>query len=85
MQTRRLMEVCRMRKTPVMIFINKLDREGQDAFDLLDELEEELRIAVRPLSWPIGIGRTFQSLQHVSFGTESVLAQQAGSDRAHNV
>ncbi len=65
MQTRRLMEVCRMRKTPVMIFINKLDREGQDAFDLLDELEEELQIAVRPLSWPIGIGRTFQGVYNM--------------------
>ncbi|KGN89359.1 peptide chain release factor 3 [Porphyromonas crevioricanis] len=64
-QTRRLMEVCRMRKTPVMIFVNKLDREGQDAFDLLDELEEELQIAVRPLSWPIGIGKTFKGVYNM--------------------
>ena len=48
-QTRKLMEVCRMRNTPVIIFINKMDREGRDPFDLLDELEEELQIKVRPL------------------------------------
>lgn len=52
-QTRKLMNVCRMRNTPVIIFINKMDREGRDPFDLLDELEQELEIKVRPLSWPI--------------------------------
>lgn len=61
-QTERLMEVCRMRKTPVIIFINKMDREGRDAFDLLDELEDVLQIKVCPLSWPIGIGATFQGV-----------------------
>jgi peptide chain release factor 3 len=61
-QTRRLMEVCRMRNTPVMVFINKLDLEGQDPFDLLDEVEKELSIKVTPLSWPIGIGATFQGV-----------------------
>ena len=48
-QTRKLMNVCRMRNTPVIIFINKMDREGRDPFDLLDELEQELEIHVRPL------------------------------------
>ncbi len=61
-QTERLMEVCRMRDTPVIVFINKLDLEGRDAFDLLDELEEKLSIKVRPLSWPIGIGATFKGV-----------------------
>ncbi|MCC6937600.1 MAG: peptide chain release factor 3 [Flavobacteriales bacterium] len=61
-QTERLMEVCRMRNTPVIVFINKLDLEGRDPFDLLDELEEKLRIKVRPMSWPIGIGATFQGV-----------------------
>jgi len=61
-QTERLMEVCRMRNTPVIVFINKLDLEGRDAFDLLDELEEKLSIKVRPMSWPIGIGATFQGV-----------------------
>ena len=55
-QTRRLMQVCRMRKTPVMVFVNKMDREGKDPFDLLDEVESELGIRVRPLSWPINGG-----------------------------
>ncbi|MCC7050650.1 MAG: peptide chain release factor 3, partial [Bacteroidia bacterium] len=61
-QTRKLLEVCRMRNTPVIVFINKMDREGQDAFDLLDEIEKELKIRVRPLSWPIGIGKTFKGV-----------------------
>jgi len=59
-QTRKLMEVCRMRHTPVMIFVNKLDREGRDPFEILDELEEELQITVRPLSWPIDMGGAIQ-------------------------
>lgn len=61
-QTERLMEVCRMRKTPVIIFVNKMDLEGQDAFDLLDELEEKLQIQVRPLSWPISGGHSFKGV-----------------------
>lgn len=61
-QTKRLMEVCRMRNTPVIIFINKLDLEGQDPFDLLDELESSLEIKTRPLSWPIGIGHSFKGV-----------------------
>ncbi|MCH2234741.1 MAG: peptide chain release factor 3 [Crocinitomicaceae bacterium] len=64
-QTKRLMEVCRMRNTPVIIFINKMDREGRDAFDLLDELEDLLKINVRPLSWPIGIGATFKGVYSI--------------------
>ena len=61
-QTRKLMNVCRMRNTPVIIFINKMDREGRDPFDLLDELEKELEIKVRPLSWPIKWILTARSL-----------------------
>ena len=64
-QTRKLMEVCRMRKTPVIVFVNKLDREGQDPFDLLDEIESELKIAVRPLSWPINIGQRFKGVYNI--------------------
>ena len=64
-QTERLMEVCRMRDTPVIVYINKMDLEGRDAFDLLDELEEKLSINVRPMSWPIGIGRTFQGVYKI--------------------
>ncbi|MFC2125329.1 peptide chain release factor 3 [Bacteroidota bacterium] len=61
-QTEKLMEVCRMRNTPVMVFINKLDREGQDPYDLLDEVENKLNIHVRPLSWPIGMGKNFKGV-----------------------
>ena len=64
-QTRKLMEVCRMRKTPVIVFVNKLDREGQDPFDLLDEIESELKISVRPLSWPINIGQRFKGVYNI--------------------
>ncbi|MEW6469409.1 MAG: peptide chain release factor 3 [Bacteroidota bacterium] len=61
-QTRKLLEVCRMRHTPVIVFINKLDREGRNPFDLLDEIEKELKIRVRPLSWPIGMGKRFKGV-----------------------
>ena len=61
-QTRKLMEVCRMRNTPVMVFINKLDRPSKDPFDLLDEIEKELKIKVRPLAWPISTGPTFKGV-----------------------
>lgn len=64
-QTRRLMEVCRMRNTPVIIFVNKMDREGQDPFDLLDELENELQIHVCPLSWPIEQGPRFKGVYNL--------------------
>ncbi|MBQ7150428.1 MAG: peptide chain release factor 3 [Prevotella sp.] len=64
-QTRKLMEVCRMRNTPVIIFINKMDREGRDPFDVLDELEQELNIKVRPLSWPIGQGQRFKGVYNL--------------------
>lgn len=64
-QTEKLMEVCRMRKTPVIVFINKLDREGKRPFDLLDEIEEKLRIKVRPLSWPISMGSSFKGVYNL--------------------
>jgi peptide chain release factor 3 len=64
-QTERLMQVCRMRSTPVIIFVNKLDRSGKDPFDLLDELEEKLHIQVRPLSWPINMGSDFKGVYNL--------------------
>lgn len=64
-QTRKLMEVCRMRNTPVIIFINKLDREGKDPFELLDEIEKELDIHIRPLTWPVGMGKTFKGIYNL--------------------
>lgn len=64
-QTRKLMEVCRMRNTPVIVFINKMDREGKDPFDLVDEVEKELKITCRPLSWPINIGAKFKGVYNL--------------------
>ena len=64
-QTEKLMEVCRMRNTPVICFINKLDREGQDAFTLLDEVEEKLDIKVRPMSWPVGVGKSLRGVFNI--------------------
>ncbi|MEK9656801.1 MAG: peptide chain release factor 3 [bacterium] len=62
MQTRKLMQVCRMRQTPILTFINKLDREGKHPIELLDEIEKELDIKVCPCSWPIGMGRSFKGV-----------------------
>ena len=58
-QTLKLFEVCRLRDVPIITFINKLDREGRDPFDLLDEIERSLALDVTPASWPIGMGRDF--------------------------
>ncbi|MBR9998458.1 MAG: peptide chain release factor 3 [Cyclobacteriaceae bacterium] len=64
-QTEKLMEVCRMRNTPVIIFVNKMDRHGIDPFDLMDELESMLKIKVRPLSWPINMGPDFKGVYNL--------------------
>ncbi len=64
-QTEKLVNVCRMRKTPMIIFINKLDREGKDAMDLLDEVEEKLGLNVCPMSWPIGMGQRFKGVYNM--------------------
>jgi len=64
-QTRKLVEVCRMRNAPIIVFINKLDREGKEAFDLLDEVEQELKLKVKPMSWPIGMGQRFQGVYNM--------------------
>ena len=64
-QTIKLLEVCRMRNTPVMTFINKLDREGQNPFDLMDEIEKVLKISCCPITWPIGIGKEFKGVYDI--------------------
>jgi peptide chain release factor 3 len=64
-QTKKLMQVCRMRKTPVIVFINKMDRPAQDPFDLLDEIEKQLEIRVMPLSWPINNGAYFKGVYNI--------------------
>ncbi|MCF6298189.1 MAG: peptide chain release factor 3 [Flavobacteriaceae bacterium] len=65
MQTEKLVEVCRMRKIPIIVFINKLDREGKDGFDLLDEIEQKLKLKVVPLSFPIGMGYDFKGIYNI--------------------
>ncbi|WP_299435651.1 peptide chain release factor 3 [uncultured Maribacter sp.] len=64
-QTVKLVEVCRMRNIPMLVFINKLDREGKDAFDLLDDLEQKLGLKVTPLSFPIGMGYDFKGIYNI--------------------
>ena len=64
-QTEKLVEVCRMRNIPTIVFINKLDREGKDAFDLLDEIELKLGLKVTPLSLPIGMGYDFKGIYNI--------------------
>jgi peptide chain release factor 3 len=64
-QTEKLVEVCRMRNIPMIVFINKLDREGKDAFDLLDEVEQKLGLKVIPLSFPIGMGYDFKGIYNI--------------------
>ncbi|CAI8379005.1 MAG: Peptide chain release factor 3 [Flavobacterium sp. SCGC AAA160-P02] len=64
-QTEKLVEVCRMRNIPILVFINKLDREGKDAFDLLDEVEQKLGLRVTPMSFPIGMGYSFKGIYNI--------------------
>ena len=64
-QTEKLMEVCRMRNTPVITFINKLDREGMTPLDLLSDIEEKLQIECAPLAWPIGMGKSFKGVYNL--------------------
>lgn len=83
-QTEKLMEVCRMRNTPVICFINKLDREGQDAFDLLDEIEQKLGISVRPMTWPIGMGKSLRGVYNI-YENNLNLYEPSKSKRASDV
>ncbi|HOY66691.1 MAG TPA: peptide chain release factor 3 [Candidatus Ozemobacteraceae bacterium] len=64
-QTKKLMEVCRMRNTPIITFINKLDREGRSPLDLLQDIEDTLQIECTPLSWPIGMGKSFRGVYNL--------------------
>ncbi len=64
-QTEKLVNVCRGRKTPMIVFINKMDREGLDGFDLLDEVETKLNMKACPLTWPIGMGQRFKGVYNL--------------------
>ena len=83
-QTEKLVNVCRMRSTPIIVFINKLDREGKDPFDLLDELEQKLNLIVRPLTWPVGMGQTFRGVYSL-YEKKLVLFRPHGKQREEEV
>ncbi|HYK99882.1 MAG TPA: peptide chain release factor 3 [Steroidobacteraceae bacterium] len=75
-RTIKLMEVCRLRDTPIMTFINKLDRDGRPPIELLDEIESVLRIGTSPVTWPIGMGRELRGIYHL--GEDRIYAYAAG-------
>ncbi|MFW6180080.1 MAG: peptide chain release factor 3 [Desulfohalobiaceae bacterium] len=79
-QTEKLMQVCRMRSTPIMTFINKLDREGRDPFELLDDIEQTLGIQAVAMTWPIGRGKTFQGIYDLLHGEIRFFQPQAGKE-----
>ncbi len=79
-QTRKLFEVCRLRDVPIITFINKLDREGQDPFTLLDEIEQGLALDVCPASWPIGMGRAFKGCYDL-FNNKLIMFDRTAGDR----
>ena len=79
-QTRKLFEVCRLRNVPIVTFINKLDRESRDPFDLLDEIEQSLALDVTPASWPIGMGRDFLGTYDL-FANALLLFERNAHDR----
>ncbi len=78
-QTRRLIEVCRQRNTPIITFVNKMDREVREPLELLDEIERELRMSCVPLTWPVGQGKHFAGI--VNLRTDAMTVFQAGQDR----
>jgi len=79
-QTIKLLEVCRMRHTPIITFMNKLDRETRDPLELLDEVESVLKIQCAPITWPIGMGKHFRGVYHLL--RDEVMLFEAGSERA---
>src|SRR5437879_11365161 len=79
-QTKKLFEVCRLRDVPIITFINKLDREARDPFDLIDEIEQTLALDVAPASWPIGMGRDFLGSYDL-FGDALLLFERGVHDR----
>jgi len=83
-RTIKLMDVCRLRDTPIMTFINKLDRDGREPIDLLDEIESVLRIQCSPVTWPIGMGRALKGVYHL-LQDRIYLYQAAGRERASRI
>ena len=78
-QTIKLLNVCRMRATPIITFMNKMDRETRDPLELLDEVESVLQIQCAPVTWPIGMGKTFRGVYHLL--RDEIMLFEAGEDR----
>jgi len=78
-QTRRLIEVCRQRDTPIITFINKMDREVRDPLDILDEVERELGMPCVPMTWPVGQGKTFGGI--INLRSQTMTVFESGSER----
>ena len=78
-QTRRLIEVCRQRDTPIITFVNKMDREVRDPLDILDEVERELGMPCCPITWPVGQGKSFGGI--IDLRTQSMTVFAPGSDK----
>jgi len=79
-QTIKLLDVCRMRNTPIITFMNKLDRETRDPLELLDEVESVLKIQCAPITWPIGMGKSFRGVYHLM--RDEVMLFEAGNEKA---
>src|SRR5512139_662896 len=77
-QTRKLFEVCRLRDVPIITFVNKLDRDGREPFDLMSEIEDKLELDVTPASWPIGMGREFKGCYDL-FRDQLLLVEKGGA------
>ena len=89
-QTRRLMEVTRMRDTPVIVFINKMDRDGKNRYDLLEEIEKELSISLHPMTWPINSGKEFKGVynlhdKNLRLFTANTKAEEDQTVSIHNI
>ena len=83
-QTRKLFEVCRLRNIPIITFINKMDRDGRDPLEILDEVEEKLALEVTPANWPIGMGRDFKGVYSL-FDDNLVLMERGATEPAISV
>ena len=84
-QTEKLVEVCRMRSIPMIVFINKMDREGKDAFDLLDEIEQKLNLHVTPLSFPIGMGYDFKGIYNLFEQNVNLFTSQSKQHKGETI
>ena len=84
-QTRKLVEVCRMRDTPVIVFVNKLDRDGKFPFDLVDEIEKELKLTLHPMSWPINMGKEFKGVYNLHNSSLNLFAASQKSTEENTV